>query len=66
MLEFFYCGWQGEANEVGQVVVVGEEGGGGAFGYYLASPAKPALTKKAGLTVLWKLEILIPFAYILH
>ena len=37
----------GEANGVGQG---GLEGGGGAFGY-LASPTKPALTKKGALTV---------------
>ena len=43
---------------------LGEGGGGGGVGY-LASPAKPALTKKGVLTVLWKLEIII-FAYILY
>ena len=37
----------------------------GAFGY-LACPAKPALTEKGVLTIYWKLEILILFAYILH
>ena len=42
----------GEANGVGPGGwgVGGEEGGCGAFGY-LASPAKPALTKKEVLTV---------------
>ena len=36
-----------------------------AFGY-LACPAKPALTEKGVLTIYWKLEIIILFAYILH
>ena len=82
MLEFFDYAWHGRQTGLGRWWSWWREGGGGGGGRrgwdfwlssrgrigscYLASPAKPALTKTAGLTVYWKLEILILFAYILH
>ena len=56
-----YSGWQGR-----QTGIARRGGGaGGGWVFSIASPAKPALTKKGVLTVFWKLEIII-LAYILY
>ena len=50
-----YSGWQGRQTGIGRG---GRGGGGQGLVEYLASPAKPVLTKKGVLTLFWKLKLI--------
>ena len=54
ILNVGYSGWQGRQTGIGRRGVRGR----GMRVWYLANPAKPALTKKGVLTVFWKLKII--------